>query len=266
MVEKNSGLPILPTPSPPTPPSDPLPAKNKALTTNNANALRILEAKCVSLSLFPLPSPALTDHRLACARADNELDEMEKLQKDIEKINREVNLSKELYSKNYGNLSDLNKRNKSLNVQLDMQVLSSPQPSSPDSRNAGSRASPHPGAGADCQRRGEEPRRSIRPVRPLPSSVLTPRRRETRPQILWVTGKKKNKADAETDNATAGKELAVLPDAPLEEGGSSTDLEINPEQVPLVSALISSHGSDWKEDLSSLRLRSLRRLLDQSQR
>jgi hypothetical protein len=53
MVEKNSGLPILP----PTPPSDPLPAKNKALTTNNANALRILEAKCVSLSLFPLPSP-----------------------------------------------------------------------------------------------------------------------------------------------------------------------------------------------------------------
>jgi septal ring factor EnvC (AmiA/AmiB activator) len=59
---------------------------------------------------------------LACARADEDFDEMEKLQKDIEKINREVNLSKELYSKNYGNLTDLNKRNKSLNVQLDMQV------------------------------------------------------------------------------------------------------------------------------------------------
>lgn len=73
--------------------------------------------------------------RLAAARREEDFDEMEKLQKDIEKINREINISKvliglqsfehlfqEVYNKNYGNLSDLNKRNKSLNVQLDMQV------------------------------------------------------------------------------------------------------------------------------------------------
>lgn len=32
--------------------------------------------------------------RLAIARAEEDFDEMEKLQKDIEKINREINLSK----------------------------------------------------------------------------------------------------------------------------------------------------------------------------
>jgi hypothetical protein len=110
-------------------------------------------------------------------------------------------MPQELYSKNYGNLTDLNKRNKSLNVQLDMQAAE--------------------------RRRQQEHEQTLRGDA---KNLVDPfARRETRPQILWVTGKKKNKdeaAEAEKGAKDAGP-IASKEDEYI----VSTDLDINPEQV-----------------------------------
>lgn len=47
---------------------------------------------------------------------------MEQLQKDIDKLQREVHVNKEMYSKNYGSFTDINKRNKKENLKLDMEA------------------------------------------------------------------------------------------------------------------------------------------------
>lgn len=172
-------------------------AKNKALTTTNANALKILE------------------YRLASARAEEDFDEMEKLQKDIEKIKREIDLSKELYVKNYGVLTDLNKRNKSLNVQIDMQA---------------------------AERRRIQEQELM--ARGGAKNLVDPfARRETRPQILWLTGKKKTKEDGnngdtdqnnntQNDNNSTNKIISTNNnDSNEEEKIHQFDLDSNPEQI-----------------------------------
>mmetsp|Transcript_8850 Transcript_8850/g.13248 ORF Transcript_8850/g.13248 Transcript_8850/m.13248 type:complete len:634 (+) Transcript_8850:73-1974(+) len=162
--------------------------KNKALTTNYANAVACLEKK------------------LESARTEQDFDEMERLQKEIEKIQRDIKISKDMYQKKYSSYSDLNRRNREMNLKKDME--------------AGVR------------------RKQLEASQQGDNKMIDPfARRDTRPKILWVTGKKdKGNAGTGGEEETKDQPEAAPPvlqkmDSVDEDDTSYADTVVDPEEL-----------------------------------
>lgn len=96
--------------------------------------------------------------KLESARNENDLDSMERIQKEMDKLEREVSFNREQYATRYRANTNINKRNKDRNIQMDME--------------------------AGVRKREMDMKKTKEEKRQNPFA-----RRDTRPTILWVTGK-----------------------------------------------------------------------------
>lgn len=128
------------------------------------------------------------------ARAAGDLEALEKVQKEIDKLEREMEVAREQYARRYSANTNINRRNKERNLQMDMK--------------------------AGVRKREMDMKKSKEEKRTDPFA-----RREARPSILWVTGNQKTSGG---DNKEASKP-APQPDVPPPAPTKPTSDEANSE-------------------------------------
>mmetsp|Transcript_11424 Transcript_11424/g.18601 ORF Transcript_11424/g.18601 Transcript_11424/m.18601 type:complete len:654 (-) Transcript_11424:72-2033(-) len=119
------------------------------------------------------------------ARAEGDFETMEKVQKEMDKLEREMAESRALYAQKYEKNTTINKRNKDRNIQMDME--------------------------AGIRKREMDMKKTKEEKRKDPFA-----RRETRPTILWVTGTKGAVGDEEKSGAESSQAAEEVKEQPEE--------------------------------------------------
>lgn len=120
----------------------------------------------------------LLERQLLEARAAHDHNQAERIQRKINKINLDIGRAKQKYEQS-GRLSNINQRNRDLNIQMD---------------------------NAAAKRKKENELKSIGTEKEADPFA----RRETRPKILWITGNKKTKLE-EKSNQGIGPSMQSVP-------------------------------------------------------